>query len=246
MPIVEEFQQNINNDTVYEVRLQTAAEIFIIMASGLPRASRCFPPCGFQAEGTVYNCVTCQYDSCEFPLDCPSQEITVEENNRTQMWCHVPFVLPNDIQIVWRYAEIKTLLIDQFEEVTVGTDKLFSIPSARLDHSGTYQCEIFSQERSLVRIYYHLTVIPNEIVGYAELQDVFDKALLPAGQFLLLPSTPSSSLLKLPSPVFLIVCLTSLLLLLFLTLVVLMWCFSEKMDCVRDEEHGPQQNTDAS
>ncbi|XP_053090998.1 sperm acrosome associated 6 isoform X14 [Pangasianodon hypophthalmus] len=204
-------------DTVYEVRLQAAADTFITMASGLPRASGCFPPC--------------------------VQEITVEENNRTQMWCHVPFILPSDIQIVWRYAEIKTLLMDQFEEVTVGMDKLFSIPSARLEHSGTYQCEIFSQERSLVRIYYHLTVVPNEVVGHAELQDVFDKALLPAGQFLLSASIPPFSLLRLPSPDLLTICLTSLLLLLFLTLGVLYWWSSKKMDCEPDQKHELHWNT---
>ncbi|XP_058273155.1 sperm acrosome associated 6 [Hemibagrus wyckioides] len=243
MPIVEEFHQNMNNDTVYEVRLQAAAETFIIMASGLPRASGCFPPCGFQAHGTVYNCMTCQYDSCEFPLDCPLQEITVGENNRTQMWCHVPFVLPSDIQMVWRYAEIKTMLMDRFAEVTAGTDKLFSIPSARLEHSGTYQCEIFSQERSLVRIYYHLTVVPNEVVGHTELQDVFDKALLPAGQFLLLPSIPPFSLLRLPSPELLTVCLASVLLLLFLTLGVVYWWPSKKMDCEPEQGREPHRNT---
>lgn len=35
------------------------------------------------------------------------QETTVEENNRTQMWCQVPFVLPSDIHIVWRYAKVR-------------------------------------------------------------------------------------------------------------------------------------------
>lgn len=30
-------------------------------------------PSGFQSAGAVYNCVTCQYDSCEFPLDCPGE-----------------------------------------------------------------------------------------------------------------------------------------------------------------------------
>lgn len=39
------------------------------------------------------------------------QEITVEENNRTQIWCHVPFVLPSDIQIVWRYAEVRKVIL---------------------------------------------------------------------------------------------------------------------------------------
>lgn len=51
----------------------------------------------------------------------------------------------------------KTVLMDHFKEVTVGVDPLYFIPSARLEHSGTYQCEIFSQEHSLVRMYYYLT-----------------------------------------------------------------------------------------
>ncbi|XP_072535121.1 sperm acrosome membrane-associated protein 6 [Salminus brasiliensis] len=223
MPIIEEFDQKMNNDTVYKAMLQTAADNFIAMASGLPRASGCFPPCGFQALGAVYNCLSCQYDTCEFPLDCPPREITEEENNRTQMWCKVPFVLPSDIQIVWRYTELKTVLLSRFKEVTVGVDKLYSIPSARPEHSGTYQCEIFSQERSLVRIYFHLTVTPRAVKGHVELQDVFDQALLPAGQFPLMLPQPPFAVVQLPGPDLLTVCLTSLFLLLFLILGVLFW-----------------------
>ncbi|KAL6489395.1 hypothetical protein MHYP_G00031360 [Metynnis hypsauchen] len=228
MPIVEEFDQTINNETEYEDRLQAAADKFITIASGLPRASGCFPPCGFQALGAVYNCMSCQYDTCEFPLDCPLQEITVEENNRTQMWCEVPFILPSDVQIVWRYTEVKTVLMDRFKEVTVGVDKLYSIPSARPEHSGTYQCEIFSQERSLVRIYYHLSVTPRAGVGHVKLQDVFDQALLPAGHFPLMLPQPPFALLRLPSPDLLTVCLSSLLLLLFLTLGLLYYKSTNK------------------
>ncbi|KAG9275918.1 sperm acrosome associated 6 [Astyanax mexicanus] len=228
MPIIEQFDQKMNNDTVYEAELQAAADKFITMAYGLPRASGCFPPCGFQALGAVYNCLTCQYDTCEFPLDCPPQEITVEENNRTQMWCKVPFLLPSDFQIVWRYTEVKTVWLDRFKEVTVGVDKLYSIPSARPEHSGTYQCEIFSEEHSLVRIYFHLKVVPGVSQGHAELQDVFDQALLPAGQFPLKLPRPPFALVRLPGPELLTVCLTSLLLLLFLTLGVLVWTFYKR------------------
>ncbi|KAL7875109.1 hypothetical protein SRHO_G00060790 [Serrasalmus rhombeus] len=108
--------------------------------------------------------------------------------------------------------------MDRFKEVTVGVDKLYSIPSARPEHSGTYQCEIFSQERSLVRIYYHLSVTPRAGVGHVKLQDVFNQALLPAGHFPLTLPQPPFALLRLPSPDLLTVCLSSLLLLLFLTL----------------------------
>ncbi|XP_062848005.1 sperm acrosome associated 6 isoform X2 [Trichomycterus rosablanca] len=230
MPIIQEFDQNTNTDTVYEERLQAAADTFIALASGLPR--------GFQELGMVYNCMTCHYDTCEFPLDCPLKEIIVKESNRTQMWCKVPFVLPSDILIVWRYSEIKTVLVNQFKEVTAGEDKLYSIPSVRLEHSGTYQCEIFSQEHSIVRIYYHLKVVPHVVVGHAELQDVFDQALLPAGQFSLLTPQPPFALLRLPSPELLTTCLTSLLLLLFLTLgLVYRWSSNRKHSNLDEDPH---------
>ncbi|XP_066539331.1 sperm acrosome associated 6 [Hoplias malabaricus] len=243
MPIVQEFDQMLNYDAVYEDRLQAAADKFVIMAMGLPRASGCFPPCGFQNLGAVYNCKTCQYDTCELPLDCPLREITVEENNRTQMWCEVPFILPSDIQIVWRYSQVKTVLMNQFKEVTVGVDKLYSIPSARPEHSGTYQCEIFSQERSLVRIYYHLTVTPDAVLGHVKLQDVFDQSLLSGGQFSLTQPQPHFNVLLLPTIDFLTVCLTSLLVLLFLTLGVLYYKTTYKSkDKEVNEEHKGHRN----
>ncbi|KAG1947631.1 sperm acrosome membrane-associated protein 6 isoform X1 [Pimephales promelas] len=238
MPIVEEFDEQTNNDTVYEFRLLAAANNFIEAASRLPRASGCFPPCGFQAQGAVYNCMTCQYDSCEFPLDCPVKEITVQENNMTQMWCKVPFPLPTGAEIIWRHAIEMTMLMDRFHEVTVGVDPLYFISSARPEHSGTYQCEIFSQEHSLVRIYYYLTVVPLEQLGHAELQDVFEQALLPGGQFP--PLSPKDPFpLWVPRPAILTTCLTAMFLLVFLTLGVLYWLSNQ----IRTIHSDPAQET---
>lgn len=53
--------------------------------------------------------------------------------------------------------QVKTQQVDHFKEVTYGVDTLYSIPSTSLQHQGTYQCEIYSGQRSIVRIYYHLT-----------------------------------------------------------------------------------------
>ncbi|XP_035607432.1 sperm acrosome associated 6 isoform X4 [Oncorhynchus keta] len=201
-----------------------------------------FPPMGssgFQTSGYVYNCITCQYDSCEFPLDCPTKNITVMENNRTQMRCDVPFPLPYEMKVVWRFAEeIRTQQVDQFEEVTVGIDRLYSIPSAGLRHQGTYQCEIYSDQRSLVRLYYHLIVIPQVVVGHSELQEIFDLSLLPGGQIVPVPGGWSLALLRLPPPSLLTACLTSLLLLLFLSLGILHWWSikKEKSDVEQAED----------
>ncbi|KAK2844394.1 hypothetical protein Q5P01_011053 [Channa striata] len=218
LPIAEEFDNNVNMDTVYEERLQIAADNFIAAASKLPRVSGCFPPCGFQSAGAKYNCITCKYDSCEFPLDCPVEEIKVMEWSRSKMVCEVPFQLPANIEVIWRFAEgVKTQQIDQFQEMTIGVDKVYSIPSTSLQHQGTYQCEIYSKQFSIVRLYYYLTVTPQGEAGHTELQEIFDLSLLPGGQLLPVPVGPPPSRLH-PSPLLLTACLTALLLLLFLSL----------------------------
>ncbi|XP_034083836.1 sperm acrosome membrane-associated protein 6 [Gymnodraco acuticeps] len=233
LPMVEEFDKKRNNDTVYEERLQTAADNFIAAASKLPRGetglwmppSMCctfMHPSGFQSAGAVYNCITCQYDSCELPLDCPVKEVTAMENSRSQMWCEVPFHLPGNIEVIWRFAEeVKTQQVDQFKEVTAGLDTLYSIPSSSLQHVGTYQCEIYSGQRSIVRLYFYLTVTPQVVAGHTELQEIFDLSLLPGGRFLPAPAGPPHSLTT--SPLLLTACLTALLLLLFLSMGALYW-----------------------
>ncbi|XP_035480970.2 sperm acrosome associated 6 isoform X1 [Scophthalmus maximus] len=224
LPMAEEFDKKENDETVYEERLQTAADNFIAAASKLPRVSGCFPPCGFQSAGAVFNCVTCHYDSCEFPLDCPVKEMKAKENKRIQMWCNVPFHLPVDMEVIWRFAEeVNTQQVDQFNEVTAGMDRLYSIPSTSLQHQGTYQCEIYSGRRSIVRLYFYLAVTPQVVEGHSELQEIFDLSLLPGGR--LVPSPPPLPhlllLLLLPSPLLLTACITALLLLLFLSLGIL-------------------------
>ncbi|XP_029958242.1 sperm acrosome membrane-associated protein 6 [Salarias fasciatus] len=223
LPIVEEFDRKENNDYVYEQRLQTAADNFIAAASKLPRVSGCFPPCGFQSAGAEYNCITCQYDSCEFPLDCPVEEIKVMERSRSRMRCDVPFALSDEIEVIWRFAEeVRTQQVDHFKEVTVGVDRLYSIPSTGLHHQGTYQCEIYSGRRSVVRLYFYLAVTPQAVAGHTELQEIFDLSLLPGGQLVpqtgAPPPSSASSFLRLPLTVLLMACLTASLLLLFLSL----------------------------
>ncbi|CAL8247837.1 unnamed protein product [Lota lota] len=222
LPMVEEFDNKLNDDTVYEERLQRAADRFIAAASKLPRVSGCFPPCGFQAAGAVYNCITCQYDSCDFPLDCPVKTLNVMEFSGTRMWCDVPFPLPGNTEMIWRYAsQVETQEVEQFEEVTAGMDRLYSIPSARRWHQGTYQCELYAAQRSIARLYFYLTVTPQLVVGHSELQEIFDLSVLPGGRMTPVPDgSPHFLLLRrlLPPPALLTTCLAAVLLLLFLSL----------------------------
>ncbi|XP_075868950.1 sperm acrosome membrane-associated protein 6 isoform X2 [Nelusetta ayraudi] len=217
LPIVEEFDGKVNY------------------------ASGCIPPCGFQSAGAIYNCITCRYDSCEFPLDCPVKEMNATEGGASQMQCEVAFQLPDGIMAVWRFAdEIKTLNLDHFEEVTAGTDTLFSITTVSLEHQGTYQCEIYSDQRSIVRLYYFLSVVPRVVVGHTELQEIFELSLLPGGR-LLPPSVPEPSVL---SPLLLAACLTSVFLLLFLALgALVLLLMPEKTNTKKNSEgEGSTQN----
>ncbi|KAM9852138.1 sperm acrosome membrane-associated protein 6 [Aulostomus maculatus] len=146
-------------------------------------------------------------------------DILVAENSRTSMWCDVAFNLPDDIEMIWRFADqVRTQQVDQFTEVTVGVDRLFSIPSTSLQHEGTYQCEIFSGRRSIVRLFYFLKVTPEVVAGHTELQEIFDLSLLPGGRLLPEPGGPPHSSPLLPSPLLISICLTASLLLLFLSL----------------------------
>lgn len=53
--------------------------------------------------------------------------------------------------------QVETQQLDQFKEVTVGADRLYSIPSVTLQHQGTYQCEVYSGQLSLIRVYYYIS-----------------------------------------------------------------------------------------
>ncbi|XP_061631996.1 sperm acrosome associated 6 isoform X2 [Phyllopteryx taeniolatus] len=223
LPVMNELGGKTNPDTVYESKLQTAADNFIAAASKLPRATRCIPPCGFQTQDGHYDCEKCIYDSCNFPLDCPVEKITVDENDPTQMLCNVPFALPTDTKLIWSWTfaeQVQTRQVELFEEITAGEDNLYSISSTKTHHQGTYQCEIYSGKVSIVRNYYFLTVTPHVVAGHSELQEIFELSLLPGGRLRSGSPLPSQHL---PSRVLIGICFTSLLVLLLLALGVVLW-----------------------
>nr|XP_015224237.1 PREDICTED: uncharacterized protein LOC107080082 [Lepisosteus oculatus] len=158
------------------------------------------------------------------------KELAVPERNRTVLRCEVGFSLPQDLQISWKFArQVRTQNTEQFEELTLGTDRIYAIPSTRPAQEGTYLCEIFTQERSIARVYYHLTVLSQDPGGPAELQRVFDTALLSPAQSEGPPPPPAlrppgptegllSALLHHTSPPLLTACLSMMVLLLLVSL----------------------------
>ncbi|XP_041091182.1 uncharacterized protein LOC121304231 isoform X6 [Polyodon spathula] len=154
----------------YKYLLTTAAKQFKSEAWKLPR--------GYQKSGAVYNCVTCKYDGCGFPLDCPIVEKTVHEKNRTALECSVDIEIPRDAQFNWNYVkEVKTNSLNLFKVVTSGSDRWLTILRTRRSQQGTYMCEIFDQEKSIVRLFFFLRVISKNQIAEAELQELFDSSL---------------------------------------------------------------------
>ncbi|XP_066574007.1 sperm acrosome membrane-associated protein 6 [Amia ocellicauda] len=231
-PLIQKFDRKRNDASVYEVEFQRVAHGFVSQAAQLPRATGCVPPCGFQESGTVYSCITCQYESCGYPLDCPMRDVSVGQWNRTVLQCEVGFTLPLDTQISWKFTkELRTQDLAQFEELTCGTDPVYAMPSTRREQQGTYLCEMFTQEHSIARDYMYLTVLGESSVGKVEMQELFDMALhsqtptQDTSPPVLLPPlrpeddlTPLNSLIQSISPGLLIACLSSLILLLLFSL----------------------------
>src|SRR4029434_9102163 len=65
----------------------------------------------------------CGCVSCIHMHGVPVEKLMVWENNRTQMRCDVLFPLPGDIEVVWRYAEVRL--------TTAGEKRHFSTPVNR-------------------------------------------------------------------------------------------------------------------
>nr|XP_049587295.1 sperm acrosome associated 6 isoform X2 [Syngnathus scovelli] len=212
-------QKTTHHDPQFLTKLQKVVDDFIAEASKLPRG-QCTPPCGFQ-DG-MFNCILCRLEPCGLPLDCPVNNKSVEEGKPIQLLCDAPFKLPPSTENVWRFADfVKTQEMEMFEDVVEGNDNLFAISSATKDHQGTYQCEIIANKASVVRIYYFLTVISQNVKGHSELEKIFELSLLPE-ENLHAESPPPSQ--QLPSIVLISFCFTSLLLLFSLTLgAIILW-----------------------
>ncbi|XP_029115933.1 sperm acrosome membrane-associated protein 6 [Scleropages formosus] len=227
-PYLQKFDGNLKDNIYYENLFQSIADNFTAEASKLPRAPGCFPPCGFQAYGAGYNCIKCQYDTCEYPIDCPMMwklPGNMLKSRQGRMFLTLKCLL-----------KVKTQQVEKFKEVTVGMDRLYAIPSVHFDDQGTYQCEVFSRGNSIIRIYYYLTVTPQVVVGHAELQDIFNIALLPGGQIPPhLVAAHELTLIDVPSPALLTACLTAMLLMLFLSMGFLYWWWTQRTESSPDE-----------
>lgn len=73
------------------------------------------------------------------------EEIKVMENSRIRMWCDVPFALPTDIEVIWRFAEEVRSAYGESFRVTVKSNS-----SSFLQNTHTSLLELALDEMSNV------------------------------------------------------------------------------------------------
>ncbi|XP_040388802.1 sperm acrosome membrane-associated protein 6 isoform X4 [Cygnus olor] len=65
----------------------------------------------YQPAARIFQCATCRLVDCQFPLDCPVQDVWVHEDEATTLHCDVPFAVPPDLPITWMFAKDGLLVV---------------------------------------------------------------------------------------------------------------------------------------
>ncbi|XP_040388799.1 sperm acrosome membrane-associated protein 6 isoform X2 [Cygnus olor] len=110
----------------------------------------------YQPAARIFQCATCRLVDCQFPLDCPVQDVWVHEDEATTLHCDVPFAVPPDLPITWMFAkDIRTQDLALFEELQ---ESLGEPPSLTLQDPtlGTIACRLGAPSETLARKYFYL------------------------------------------------------------------------------------------
>ncbi|XP_013026305.1 sperm acrosome membrane-associated protein 6 isoform X2 [Anser cygnoides] len=161
----------------FEVSLQEAINIIWVKLSQLEEAPACIPPCGYQPAARIFQCATCRLVDCQFPLDCPVQDVWVHEDEAITLHCDVPFAVPPDLPITWMFAkDIRTQDLALFEELQ---ESLGEPPSLTLQDPtlGTIACRLGAPSETLARKYFYLNVSGGSVEAEQGLQAHFRAVL---------------------------------------------------------------------
>ncbi|XP_013026308.1 sperm acrosome membrane-associated protein 6 isoform X5 [Anser cygnoides] len=110
----------------------------------------------YQPAARIFQCATCRLVDCQFPLDCPVQDVWVHEDEAITLHCDVPFAVPPDLPITWMFAkDIRTQDLALFEELQ---ESLGEPPSLTLQDPtlGTIACRLGAPSETLARKYFYL------------------------------------------------------------------------------------------
>ncbi|XP_010006065.1 PREDICTED: tenascin-N-like, partial [Chaetura pelagica] len=104
------FLENQNNTKPFEESLQEAINIIWVNLSQLEE--------GDQKAARTFQCETCRVVDCQYPVDCPVQDLWAHADEAITMDCSVPFAIPPDKPITWLFAkDLHTQDLSVFEEL---------------------------------------------------------------------------------------------------------------------------------
>ncbi|XP_019467429.1 sperm acrosome membrane-associated protein 6 isoform X3 [Meleagris gallopavo] len=135
----------------FEVSLREAIQIIWVKLSQLEQAPACIPPCGHQPAARIFQCSTCRLVDCQFPVDCPVQDVWVHEDEAVTLRCDVPFAVPPELQVTWMFAkDIRTQDLALFEELQRGAGEPPGL-TVQDPTLGTIACRLGAASETLAR-----------------------------------------------------------------------------------------------
>ncbi|OCT73288.1 sperm acrosome membrane-associated protein 6 isoform X1 [Xenopus laevis] len=146
------------------------------------RPMECVPPCGVQEKARKFNCLNCEEESCNLPIECPIEDVYVHEFQRVVMNCSTDFPLPvDDITVRWKfYWNDRTRRWSHFTALHKGVELFFLITRMVLEKQGTYACEISTDEDVLIRKYFFINVTSSSLYeSMKHMQELFERIVQP-------------------------------------------------------------------
>eukprot|EP00076_Gallus_gallus_P032357 XP_024997895.1 sperm acrosome membrane-associated protein 6 [Gallus gallus] len=133
----------------FEVSLQEAIQMIWVKLGQLEQAPACIPPCGHQPAARVFQCATCRLVDCQFPVDCPVQDVWVHEDEAITLHCDVPSPSLLSCRLRGMFAkDIRTQELALFEELQrgIGEPPSLTVQDPTL---GTIACRLGAASETL-------------------------------------------------------------------------------------------------
>ncbi|XP_069730452.1 sperm acrosome membrane-associated protein 6 [Phaenicophaeus curvirostris] len=157
--------------------LLEAIDAIFVKLTQLEAAPACVPPCGYQPAARVFQCATCRHVDCQFPLDCPMQDMLARVDETITVLCNVSFATPQDLPVTWMFArDLRTQDLTLFEELQ-GWAQRALVLKLRDPTSGTIACQLGKLSEPVARKYFYLNVSGKSLEAERGLQAQFRAVL---------------------------------------------------------------------
>ncbi|KAM7088742.1 sperm acrosome membrane-associated protein 6 [Ciconia maguari] len=161
----------------FEVSLQEAVNTIWVKLSQLKEGPPSISLPGYQPAARVFQCATCRFVDCQFPLDCPVQDMWARADEAITLHCDVPFATPPDLPITWMFAkDLRTQDLALFEELPGSAEGTLSL-TLQDPTPGTIACRLGVLSEPLVRKYFYLNVSGGSVEAEQGLQARFRAVL---------------------------------------------------------------------